>query len=553
MLQFLTVSNLALLEHSELEFAHGFTAVTGETGAGKSVLLGALSLLAGNRADKSVIRKGADECVVEGALHFADSARIDKLLDSLGLPPCEEGALILRRVLSRNKAARVQINGALATLTALKELGETWIDFHGPGEPQKLFHERNQLAMLDLYASLAKQLDTYQADYTHWRSELARLDALRHEEKLDPDEFEFLSSQLEKLDTLDLSEEAIAQLEADFKRLANAQDIAATASSLDDGLRGDDGITQKLTNLIRAAHELARMDESTEPLAQRLDSAIIELEDIGSEYAELATSADIDEEAAADIQHRMESWLSLKRKYGNTAAAVLENREALRRRLDEQGDIEGAILNLEKQCAEQEVVLRKQATAMHQARTKAADKLGKRASTLLKKLGFKKAILQIDLTERATLTDTGLTDCSYQFMPNPGQDLLPLNKIASSGESARVMLALKAVLAEEDSTPLLVFDEVDANVGGEIGAEVGKELASLATNHQVLCVTHLPQVAACAASHLLVTKNQTSKSTSVAIEPIHGDEAQRIDELARMLGDRKAKSAQEHARKLLRG
>ena len=551
MIRRLQIRDLALMDRTELELGSGFTVVTGETGAGKSVLLGALSLLAGNRAAKTIVRKGAEECSVEAELETDGDKRFDEALKSLDLPACDDGLLILKRSVHATKAGRVSINGGSATLTQLQQLGELWIDFHGPGEPQKLMRAETQLEMLDLHAGLASALATYRIGWRQ-RNELLREAAeAATAERLSEDEETFLRSQLEKLDSLDLSEEAVAKLERDHARSSRAQELAALLGQLEAGL-GSDGLGEVLPKLLKAGDDVARIDAAAEALRDRLNSLAAEAEDIRADFARLGRGLSADEESAAELDGKMNLWLEFRRKYGPGAEAVREKREALRRRLASQGDVEARVAKLKAEAAKVEKELRKQAEALRAARTKAADKLATAAKKMLGSLGFKKADLRIEVAV-AELGPYGADAVRFLFCPNAGQDLLPLDQIASSGEAARVMLALKTVLAAVDRTPVLVFDEVDANVGGEIGAQVGRELAALGKGHQVFCVTHLPQVAALGHAHLVVTKTQDEKSTTVEIAPVHGKRKDRESELARMLGDRASKVALSHARELLDG
>ena len=551
MIRRLQIRDLALMDRTSLELGAGFTVVTGETGAGKSVLLGALSLLAGNRAAKTIVRKGAEECSVEAELETDGDKRFDETLKALDLPACDDGLLILKRSVHATKAGRISINGGSATLTQLQQLGELWIDFHGPGEPQKLMRAETQLEMLDLHAGLAAALATYR---TGWR---LRNDLLREAaeaataERLSEDEEAFLRSQLEKLDSLDLSEEAITKLERDHARSSRAQELAALLGQLDAGL-GSDGLGEVLPKLLKAGDDVARIDEEASALRDRLNSLAAEAEDIRADFARLGRGLSSDDESAAELDGKMNLWLEFCRKYGPGADSVREKREALRRRLASQGDVEARVAKLKAEAAKVEKDLRKQADVLRAARTKAADKLAAAARKMLGSLGFKKADLRIEVAT-AELGPHGADAVRFLFCPNAGQDLLPLDQIASSGEAARVMLALKTVLAAVDRTPVLVFDEVDANVGGEIGAQVGRELAALGKGHQVFCVTHLPQVAALGHTHLVVTKTQDDKSTTVEIAPVHGKRKDRESELARMLGDRASKVALSHARELLDG
>ncbi|MCC5807911.1 MAG: DNA repair protein RecN [Opitutales bacterium] len=552
MLEFLRIRNLALMDAVELEFGQGFIAVTGETGAGKSVLLGALALLSGSRADKTIIRQGEETCEVEAVIAFPDTSAMDAVLASMDLPPCDDGSLVLRRTVSRSKAARVHINGTLTTLARLQELGMHWIDFHGPGEPQKLFSERWQLRLLDRFARNGSALEAYREDFRKWRALAREMEELRESEQLGEDERAFLESQIAAIDTADLSDESVAELERDHARLTGAQDLSEAAASLAATLGDDDdGVSTRLGTALHTARRITAIDSSLQPLADRLESLIIETADLAAEFSDVVDAADIDESTAASIEERMARWLDLKRKYGGDVSRILAKRGELAGRLERQGDIEGSLRCLEKQAAEIEVRLSAQAEDIRRARLTAARELSKACAGLLLRLGFRKARFTIEVEREDELREYGNCSVSFRFSPNAGQDLLPLNKIASSGELARVMLALKAVLAQVDATPVLVFDEVDANVGGEIAREVGAELAKLGTSHQVFCVTHLPQVAAAAVSHFVVQKAQTDDATAVAIRPLHPAPAHRLEEIARMLGDRSSKIARQHAKALL--
>jgi len=551
MLQSLRIKNLALLEEVALDFEAGFTAVTGETGAGKSILLGALSLLAGERADKTIIRQGAAACEVEAALFFKNAKAIDALLAELDLPACEEGMLILKRSLPREKAPKITVNGGLATLAALQRLGEAWIDFHGPSEPRRLLKESCQLELLDLYGRAGENLASYQIKYRAWRERIAERERIANETKLAPDQIRFLENQLAKLDALELTDEAIDALERGFQRQSRAQELIELAATLANGLTGEEGATTRVAALVREARQLELLDASSKALADRLASASVELADLGAEFEALSEEFQFDPEQAEELQTRMNTWLEAKRKHGGDIRAVLAARDDMRRRLEVQGDLEGTLSKLEKEISDAERATKKEAQALRALREKAARELAKVAAKSIAQLGFKKADFQIKIVSLPELGPTGECGCEFLFSPNVGEAPLPLNRIASSGELARVMLALKAVLADLDGVPVLVFDEVDANVGGEIGTVVGEKMAAIARAHQVLCVTHLPQVAAQATNHLVVEKDQSKERAVVSIEPIHEKRKDRIGELARMLGDRNAKSALAHAEELL--
>jgi DNA repair protein RecN (Recombination protein N) len=562
-LQTLQIRNLALLEEVELEFGDGFTAVTGETGAGKSILLGGLSLLAGERADKSIVRQGAAACEVAAAIHFPQPKAIDARLEELGLPACEDGVLVLRRTVPVDKPQKVSVNGSLATLAALQRLGERWIDFHGPSEPRRLLKEGCQLELLDLFARDGDALEAYRREYHAWRAATAEKERLEQETALAPDQLEYLRQQVSQLEALDLSNEAIDVLERDFGRSSRAQELIELAAGIAGGLTGEEGLQGRLAAVLREARRFAEIDPASAGLAERLSAAAVELNDVAAEFGSIGQDLAIDGEAAELLASRMNLWLEIKRKHGPDAERARAAKEALERRLEVQKDFAGALAAVEGRIADTEKRARSTALALRSRREKAAKDLARAAAKEIAQLGFAKAEFEVRVrangkTEAAGRrfhgSDLGpVGDCTAEFLfsPNVGEEARSLSRIASSGELARVMLALKTVLAELDGVPVLVFDEVDANVGGEIGRVVGQKMASIGRSHQVLCVTHLPQVAALAANHLVVEKDQSKSRAVVSIRPIHELRPERVRELARMLGDRAAKSALAHAEELL--
>ena len=551
MLQSLHIRNLALLEEVDLDFEAGFTAVTGETGAGKSILLGALSLLAGERADKTLVRQGAAACEVEASLHFPRPGGINSVLEELGLPACEEGILILKRSVPLEKAPRITVNGSLATLAALQRLGAHWIDFHGPGEPRRLLREDCQLELLDVFARNGEALAEYRKRYGAWQDRRRERERLEGEASLPPDQLDFLKSQLSRMDAFELTPEAIETLERDFARTSRSQELLEFARVLAEGLTGDDGLQGRLAALLREARRLEGLDPAGKPLAGRLAAAAVELNELGAEFSALGRELQFEPSQVEALEARMNAWLDLKRRHGGDPRAVAAARDALRRKLEAQGDLAGALARLDGEIAEAGAAVRREAAVLRARREKGARDLAKVAAANIAELGFAKADFKIRIMPLPEPGISGDCGCEFLFSPNVGEDVRPLARIASGGELARVMLALKAVLAELDDVSVLVFDEVDANVGGEIGRVVGEKMARIGKIRQVFCVTHLPQVAAQAASHYVVTKDQSKDRATVQITPIQAARKARVSELARMLGDRNAKSALAHAEQLL--
>lgn len=551
MLQRLRIRDLALMDEVELEFDPGFVAVTGETGAGKSILLGALSLLAGNRAGKNLIRRQAASCEVEAQLYFTDTGAIDSSLEALDLPPCEEGALLLSRRLERDKGPRIEINGRLTTLANLRTLGEVWIDFHGPGEPQKLFLPNFQLQCLDEAGDAMVERRAVEEAFHIWQTLRREMRAIEEEGRLSDAELAFMQEQIGTIEALDLSEEEVAEKENRFQLLGKAREIATSGDRIQAFLDGSEGAMPALQRAWQEMRQLSHDYPEASSLGDRLRSLIVEIEDLSAELGVLIAGLDLRPEEVTALEEWMRAWMGVRRKYGGSLERVLSELESMRQRVALQGDLEGALLRKEKQLKELEKDLQSKAEKLTSKRLKSAQSLERRVGELLPRLGFKHARFEIEVKTREPMRAEGDSVCQFRFSANPGSDPLPIEEIASSGETARLMLALKTVMAGFDQTPVLVFDEVDANVGGEVAVEVAAELRRLGERHQVFCVTHLPQVAAVAGSHFIVAKHQTAKATSVTIENLFPGSIERREEIARMLGDRRSETALKHAGELL--
>jgi DNA repair protein RecN (Recombination protein N) len=551
MIQYLRIKDLALIDEVSLEFEAGFTCITGETGAGKSVLLGALAMLAGNRLDRTIIRHGSEQCEVEAAIYLSDPGPLSAALEKMDLPACEDQTLLLSRSLHKTKVPKIRINGAMSTLANLSQIGEFWIDFHGPGEPQKLFKETFQLEILDLYAKSGAALLDYQGAFNEWNRVGSELEALKSETQLSDEEIHYLKEQVSKIDELGVDQESLDELEANFQRASSAEELGQLIDRVRHQLFEDGSATDSIAAALSTAANIEALDPASSVVWKRLESLAIDLDDLKESIEALSESIALDESALNELKSRMESWMELKRKYGKTPEQVLHARNDMAKKLQTHGDIGATLERLEQEKESTFATLNEKGTALTRLREQAATQLSKHVVDNLHQLGFKKALFEIEVIPEATPKASGTSRARMVFAPNPGQPLQPLNKIASSGETARVMLGIKAELAKFDQTPVLVFDEVDANVGGEIGKSVGRMIGRLAKNHQIFCVTHLPQVAAQGHEHFLVEKTQTETSTDVTIRKLDPKGEQRVSELARMLGDRTSQTALTHARELL--
>jgi len=408
MLQYLRIKNLALLEEVQLEFKPGFTTVTGETGAGKSVLLGALALLSGARVEKSTIRQGAGFCGIEAVLDLRRSVvDIDETLNELGLAPTDEkGILILKRTIYSDRPQRIYVNGGLATLAALQKLGKRWIDFHGPGEPQKLLLEKYQLKMLDVFSGLESEVSDYQSGYDHWKALLKSVENMKESEQLSEDEQYFYKGQIDEIDSINPTQERIERLERDFKRLHSAKELAEESQKILMNLVGSSSVIERLRKIIKSAEILAELDPAAgDVLLDRLKAMVIECDDIGSEYDKIVQGLDFDDDDARAIQNDMSRWLGLQRKYGSSLELVLQKRTGLFNKLQNQTNIDAQIEALLEQADVMEKKLVEQASMITQKRRKAGQKLAQEIQKCMLTLGFKHALFEIKVEDAAKLAE----------------------------------------------------------------------------------------------------------------------------------------------------
>jgi DNA repair protein RecN (Recombination protein N) len=533
MLTLLKIRNLALVDELAWELGAGLISVTGETGAGKSVIVGALKLVLGERAEKSLIRTGEDTCSVEAIFELKDPSDINAILADGGLDPCDDTQLIVRRVIGQT-ANRQFINDSPVTLALLKRLGEHLVDLHGPHDHQSLLSTERQLSMLDAYAGADSAVAAYRELHRTWRARSVELEEIRHAENASEQELDLLRHQVQEIDQANLRPEDETDLEDRWRRASNSTRLVDAAAASVAALSGEDGILERLSEVQRLVRDLEKLDPSIRERTASLETACMELQDLESTLTDYADELDIDPAEAATLEERVNLLESLKRKYGPRLSDVLSRREATAARLDTIENRGEKIEALERALAAQRTLLDAEGKALSTLRRKAAPKLAKEISSQLKDLGFKQASFEAPLKSLSEPSAQGFESVDFQFGPNPGEPLLPLRQIASSGEISRVMLAIKSALADQDATPLMVFDEIDANVGGEVARAVGMKMAALGTRHQVVAITHFPQVAAIASYHFVVEKEVSAGRTRSRLYPVHGES--RIQELVRMLG-----------------
>ncbi len=550
MLTTLRIKNLALVADLTLELQPGYNAITGETGAGKSILIGALNLVLGERADRSLIRSGAEASSVEAVFDVGGLAENPgSFLEENGLEPCEESQLVIKRTLTAAGASRQFVNGSPTTLAVLSALGERLVDIHGPHDHQSLFHPARQLVILDAYADLGGLRALVAEAHAERANLAAEKAALIIDEKSYAQQLDLLRHQAGEISAAQLAEDEEPQIEAEYKRASNSARLIELAENATRALSEDEAsVLTQAGGLGRALHELARLDVAAGPLADLHRQAVDLLNELQPELSNYRDRLDLDPARLQELEERLNLIHALKRKYGGSLAEVIAFGKDARRKLDQLESRDSEIARLNRALAEADAALLKTARELSAARAKSIPKLAKAVTAQLADLGFKQSHFAVTLAQIPTPTATGMDVADFQFAPNPGEPAKPLKAIASSGEIARVMLAIKTVLAAQDEIPVLIFDEIDANVGGETASAIGAKMRQIGSQRQVICITHLPPVAAAATTHHLVTKDLVDGRTVTRIEPL-GKEA-RIMELTRMLGGQ-TPAARKHAQALL--
>lgn len=534
MLSLLKIKNLALVDELIWQLNHGLVGVTGETGAGKSVIVGALKLVLGERADKSLIRTGETSCTVEAIFDLPNAPLVNAILEASGLEPCDDGQLIIKRVIGQTTNKQF-VNNSPATLTVLKSVGSHLVDLHGPHDHQGLLSTDRQLSMLDAYAGAAQLANDYQLAWRVWREKLEALESFRSAGMADERELDLLRHQLAEIEAANPNPSEELELESLYQRASNSSHLLEFASGANSMLSGsDDSLQDRLGHLQRVCRDLEKLDPSLRETLEGVDKAVMELQEVEAGLADYLADLSTDPEELARLEERINMLETLKRKYGPHLDDVLVFRDEIAQRLDSVENRTERLQSLETDLTSARDTLDQSGLLLSEHRRKAAPKLAKEIAKHLKELGFKQAAFDAQLVVNPQPESSGLEGVEFEFGPNPGEPLKPLRQIASSGEISRVMLSVKSALAKQDATPLMVFDEIDANVGGEIARAVGEKMAKLGERHQVVAITHFPQVAAVAAHHFVVSKDVEAGRTCSRLVEVEGE--QRIDEMIRMLG-----------------
>jgi DNA repair protein RecN (Recombination protein N) len=549
MLTELQIRNFAIIDQLQVQFAGGFNVLTGETGAGKSIIIDALGLLLGDRARPDLIRSGAEEATVEALFALAGQPELMAQLAEAGFE--SEGELLVKRIVSRTGRNRVYVNGSLATLSQLQTFSEALVTIYGQHEHQTLQRGETHLGLLDDFGGLRPLVSAYGERFATYRQLRERLEQLALAERDRQQRLDLLAFQRQEIGAADPRPGEDEELAAERLLLQNAERLATAAGGGFETLYGgENAVCGELARVAADLEGLAAIDPLLGRLAETLRSAQYGIEDCAAQLRDYGRRIEFEPQRQEEVEQRLAQLGQLKRKYGPSLAAVLEHRQRVERELAELGDVATTRENLAAQLQAAAAALRTAGEELSAARREAARRLQAAMEVELADLALAKARFEVRLLPLDEPGGRGLERVEFYLSPNPGEEPKPLARIASGGELSRIMLALRRTAPAGEGLRTLIFDEVDAGIGGAAATAVGEKLRKVARGSQVLCITHLPQVAAFADRHYRVEKEEVEGRTMTAIVPL--DEDDRVREMARMLGGaRVTERTLEHARELI--
>jgi DNA repair protein RecN (Recombination protein N) len=550
MLTELRIRNFAIIETLALPLARGFNVLSGETGAGKSIIVGALGLLLGERASTDLIRSGADRATVEGVFDVSDRPELVAMLDERGID-ADESLVVLKREIVAAGRARAWVNGTTVNAGILAEIGRHLVNLHGQHEAQTLLDPDAQRRILDAFAGATEQAAAVRDAHDAWSSARRQIaDLLRRRADAEK-RADYLRHVVNEIEGARLVEGEDARLEEDARRLENAEELRELASGISANIEGDEGtVLERLAQVERLLASIQRIDPNLARLQELYDAAYYNLEALSREMSDYESSVELDPARLDEVRRRRDLLFRLTKKYGATLGDVIETGRAARAELDLVDSAGLDLRALEEREREADRTLRERAGTLTAARTAAAERLGAAVDDVLPDLGMPDGHFFATLLPTREVGPDGAESVEFRVSLNVGHEERPLARVASGGELSRVMLALKTILARLDRVPTLIFDEVDAGIGGRVGLQVGETMRRVASYHQVFAISHLPQIAARAHHHILVSKGARGGVTTADVTVLDGDP--RVTEIARMLGgDPESDVSRAHARELL--
>ncbi len=552
MLQELSVKNFAIFSSLQLEFQMGMTVLTGETGAGKSIIIDAMGLLTGGRGSSDYIRQGANKCTLEGLFSMPKSQELKQLLEELGIET-EEDSLVIQRDISASGKNVCRVNGRIVNITNLKRIGEYLVDIHGQNEHQELMQSERHIDMLDEFGGkkLLAVKEKYTRAYQEYRALEAKVRKRQKNEKEFAQRMDMLHFQSDEIASAQLVAGEEEQLLEERNKLNNFQKIADALTISYAALNGeDDSSLDKIGTSMNELASIESLDSEYKTLSDTVQNAYYLLQEASGDLSRLIDGLELDEGRLNEVENRLELIRQMKRKYGDSIETILSYYEEITKELAEADFLEGGTGDLEALLAEKQQAAHQQALTLRKERKRLAKELEQQILTELKELYLERTEFEVRFTELEHLQENGLDGVEFYITTNPGEPLKPLVRVASGGELSRVMLAMKTIFSQTQGITSIVFDEVDTGVSGRVAQAIADKIYQISENSQVLCITHLPQVAAVADEHYFIEKEIVAGRTETSVRIL--SEKERVNEIARMLaGSEITKLTIEHAQELL--
>ncbi len=533
MLENLHVKNLALIEEEDITFLDGLHILSGETGAGKSIILGALGLALGGKVSKEMLRDGDKEALVEAVFRVTRESQ-RKQLAALDVEPYDDQIILSRKITESRSVAK--INGEMVPAVKMKQVGDIFLDIHGQNDHQSLLHKKKHLEMLDEYAKsevqpLKERMHTAYKKYAQKQQEWQDADRIDGDRER---EISFLEYEIHEIAEANLQVGEDERFESQYRRLSNSKRIMEALGEAQQMSAGADGASDQIGRAIQRLHQVVVYDEALSPMLDSLSDIDSLLSDFNRDLSQYMSEAEFDEELFAQIDGRLNEINRLKDKYGSTIEQILAAKEEKEERLQKLQHYEAYLAKLSEECKQAKKDAEDAAFALSSMRQRYAKELSKKVEDALLDLNFLDVHFSMEFLQAEKIGMDGYDDAQFMIRTNPGEPIRPLKDIASGGEMSRIMLAIKTVLAEHDDIDTLIFDEIDAGISGRTAQAVSEKLHLVAKEHQVICITHLPQIAAMADHHYLIQKDVVGNETISSIEALSYHDS--IKELARMLG-----------------
>lgn len=536
----LSIKNFAIIDNLKINFTKGFNVLTGETGTGKSIIVESIGMILGQRANRNLVRSGKDKAILEGVFYLENPQKINMILDRYGIDKDPENYLIITREIFSNGRSVSRVNGRTVTLIMLNDITSNLVDIHGQYEHQSLLQIENHIKLIDTFGDyeLKRLLEQVEGKYKELSQEKRKLKDLTLDSIERDREMDLLKYQIEEIENSNLDKLDEEELLSEYNKISNIKEIemvlGETANIMKDDGYNNYSIVDSINRCISNMNKIKGYGEEFEEYVKTLEYINYELQDLYRNIVNYLEKLDMDNERLMELEERIDTINKLKRKYGNSIDEILQYKDKIKERYNVLLNVEQAIEKINTNISIMEEELSHNCSKLTDLRKKISKSIEKMITQELKDLNMNNVVFKVDFKRLERFTEIGWDKIEFLISTNKGEDLKPLSQIVSGGEMSRIMLAFKRILADYDNIPTLIFDEIDTGISGRTGQVVGEKMKMISKNHQVICISHLPQIAALADTHFLIDKETVDDKTTTIVRKLEDEE--RIDELSRLLG-----------------